>query len=163
MLPEECLAALRSSWEGQHNRFRMSEDNFLAAFNQYLQCLVDARIHQVRTWLEQNTEKYRENAEVQLLYRQFEELTKELKGGLALCGVQCAECSLLCINGRQHNGPHHCNTSHKCARLCEFIDQHDQTAAVPICEMPYVDISLTIEPQLSFSRAGHSGRHLCVI
>lgn len=134
--PEERLSALRVSWEGLRNRFRMSEDNFLAAFNQHLQTLVDARIHQVRTWLEENTERYRENAEVQSLYRQFEELTKELKGGLALCGVQCVECSLLCINGRQHNGPHNCNTSHKCIRLCEFIDQHEQNTPVPICEMP---------------------------
>jgi len=148
MLPEECLAALRASWEGQRNRFRMSEENFLAAFNQYLQTLVDARVHQVRTWLEQNTERYRENAEVQLLYRQFEELTKELKGGLALCGVQCAECNLLCINGRQHNGSHDCNTSHKCIQLCEFIDQHETNASVPICEMPYADTPLKIELQL---------------
>ena len=150
MLPEECLAALRASWEGRCNRFRMPEDDFLAAFNQYLQTLVDTRIHQVRTWLEQNTERYRENAEVQLLYRQFEELTKELKGGLALCGAQCAECSLLCINGRQHNGSHNCNTSHKCVHLCEFSDQHEQNAAVPICEMPYVVTSLQVELQLSF-------------
>jgi len=58
MLPEDSLAKLPVFWEGQHNHFRMSEDNFLAAFNQYLETLVDARTYQVWAWLEQNTERY---------------------------------------------------------------------------------------------------------
>lgn len=137
MSAEECLASLRSSWGDSHNRFRMTEEEFLAAFNRYLHDLADARVQQVRTWLEQNTSRFAQHADVQALFRSFQELAKELKGGVALCGATCGSCSLLCLSARQHDGAHDCHTSHKCPHACEFVDQHDGMP-VPACDMPYV-------------------------
>ena len=123
--PEACLAALRSSWEGHDRRFEDSEEEFMASFNQYLLTIADARIGQVRTWLEQNTASFGKHPDVQTLLRRFDGLAKELKGHVLLCGVVCGSCSLSCLKGRQHNGAHDCCTTHKCPRACDFNDQHD--------------------------------------
>ena len=137
MSAEECLASLRSSWGERHNRFRMTEKEFLAAFNRYLLDLADARVQQVRTWLEQNTARFAQHADVQALFRSFQELAKELKSGVALCGATCGSCSLLCLNARRHDDAHDCRTIHKCPHTCQFLDQHD-SMSVPACDMPYV-------------------------
>ena len=133
--PEACLAALRSSWDGQYRRFRDSEEEFLASFNEYLLTIADARIGQVRTWLEQNTTRFAQHPNVQTLFQRFGELVKELKGRVVLCGVACGSCSLSCLKERQHDGAHDCCTSHKCPRACEFNDQHDGLPA-SACDMP---------------------------
>jgi hypothetical protein len=137
MSAEECLASLRSSWNDRHNRFKMTEEEFLAAFNRYLLDLADARVQQVRTWLEQNTSRFAQHADVQALFRNFQELAKELKSRVALCGATCGSCSLSCLSGRQHDGAHDCHTSHKCPHACEYVDQHGGMS-VPACDMPYV-------------------------
>ena len=133
--PEACLAALRSGWEGHHNRFKDSEDEFLASFNQYLLTIADARIGQVRTWLEQNTTRFAQHPDVQTLFRRFDESAKELKGHVVLCGAVCGSCSLCCLKERQHESAHDCYTTHKCPRACEFNDQHDGLPP-PACDMP---------------------------
>ena len=135
MSAQECLASLRSSWDDRHNRFKLAEDEFLAAFNRYLHDLADARVQQVRAWLEQNTSRFAHHADVQALFRNFQELAKELKSGVALCGAPCGSCSLLCLSGRQHDGVHDCHTNHKCPHACDFVDQHDGMP-VPACDMP---------------------------
>lgn len=137
MSAEECLASLRSSWGDRHNRFGMTEEDFLAGFNQYLLDLADARVRQVRTWLEQNTSRFAQHADVQALFRSFLKLAKELKSGVAICGTTCGTCSLLCLSARQHGGAHDCHTSHKCTHACEFVNQH-YGISVPACDMPYV-------------------------
>ena len=137
MSAQECLASLRSSWDDRHNRFKLTEEEFLTAFNRYLLDLASARVQQVRTWLERNTSRFAQHADVQALFRTFQELAKELKSGVALCGATCGSCSLLCLSGRQHDGAHDCYTSHKCPHACDFIDQHDGMS-VPACDMPYV-------------------------
>jgi len=137
MSAEECLASLRASWGESGNRFKTTEEEFLAAFNRYLLDLADARVQQVRTWLKQNTSRFAQHADVQALFRSFQELAKDLKSGVTLCGATCGSCSLLCLSGRQHDGAHDCHTSHKCPHACEFVDQHDGMS-VPACDMPYV-------------------------
>ena len=132
--PEACLAALWSSWEGHDRRFKDSEEEFLASFHQYLLSIADARIGQVRTWLEQNTTRFRKHPDVQKLLRRFDELVTELKGHILPCGVVCGTCSLSCLKGRQHGGAHDCCTNHKCPRSCEFNDQHDGPPA-SVCAM----------------------------
>ena len=133
--PEACLASLRSNWEGLHNRFKISEEEFLSAFNQHLLSIADARIGQVRTWLAENTARFAQHADVQTLFRIFDELVKELKSYVALCGVACGSCSLSCLKDRQHDDAHECYTTHKCSYACEFDDQHDGLPA-PTCDMP---------------------------
>ena len=133
--PETCFAALRSSWDGRLRRFKNSEKEFLASFNQYLLTIADTRIGQVRTWLEQNTARFAQHPDVQILFRRFDVLAKELKSHVLLCGVACDSCSLSCLKERQHDddGAHDCCTTHKCPRACEFNDQHDILSA---CDMP---------------------------
>lgn len=137
MSAEECLASLRSNWDDRHNRFKLTEEEFLTAFNRYLHDLADARVQQVQSWLEQNTSRFAQHADVQALFRKFQDLAKELKGGVALCGAACRSCSLLCLSGRQHDGTHDCHTNHKCPHACDFVDQHSGMPA-PACDMPYV-------------------------
>jgi len=132
---ETCLAMLRSKWEGRHDRFKTSEGEFLANFNQYLLSIADARIGQVRTWLEQNTPRFVQHADVRTLFRRFDELAKELKSHILLCGAACGSCSLSCLKERQHDDGHDCYTSHKCPRACEFNDEHEGLPA-PACDMP---------------------------
>ena len=134
--PEVCLASLRSSWEGHHDRFKNSEEEFIAAFNQHLLTIADARIGQVRTWLEQNTTRFAQHPDVQTLFRRFGELAKELKGHVVLCEEACGSCSLSCLKVRQHDGAHDCRTTHKCPRACEFVDQHDWPPPPSACDMP---------------------------
>ena len=133
--PEACLAALISSWEGHDRRFKDSEEEFLASLNQYILSIADARIRQVRTWLEQNTTKFGKHPDVQTLLRRFDELAKELKGHIVICGVVCGSCSLSCLKGRQHDGAHDCCTNHECPCACDFNDQHDGLPA-STCSMP---------------------------
>ena len=133
--PGACLTSLRSSWEGQHDRFKNSEEEFIAAFNQHLLTIADARIGQVRTWLEQNTTRFAQHPGVQTLFRGFGELSKELKSHIVLCGGTCGSCSLSCLKERQHDGAHDCHTTHKCPLACEFDDQHDGLPP-PACDMP---------------------------
>ena len=132
---EACLASLRSNWEGRHNRFKISEEEFLTAFNQHLLSIADARIGQVRTWLEENTARFAQHADVQTLFRIYDELVKELKSHVTLCGVACGSCSLSCLKDRQHDDAHECYTTHKCPHVCEFDDQHEGLPS-PTCDMP---------------------------
>jgi len=133
--PEACLASLRSNWEGRHDRFKISEEKFLATLNQHLAAIANARIGQVMTWLGTNTARFAQHADVQALFRRFGELTKELKSHVTLCGAACGSCSLCCLRGRQHYDAHDCYTTHMCPHACEFDDQHDGLPA-PACDMP---------------------------
>ena len=132
---EACLASLRSNWEGRHNRFKISEEEFLIALNQHLLSIANARIGQVRTWLEENTARFAQDADVRALFRIFNNLATELKSHVALCGAACGSCSLSCLKRRQHDDAHDCYTTHKCRHACE--DQHDGLPA-PACDFPYV-------------------------
>jgi len=133
--PESCLASLRSNWEGRHDRFKISEEGLLATLNQHLVAITDARIGQVRTWLGANTARFGQHADVQTLFRRFDELAKELKSHVVLCGAACGTCRLSCLKGRQHGDAHDCCTTHKCPPACEFDDQHDGPPA-PACDIP---------------------------
>ena len=122
---EACLASLLLNWEGRHNRFKILEDEFLTAFNRHLLSIADARIGQVRTWLEENTARFAQHADVQRLFRIFDESVKELKSHVALCGVACASCSLSCLKDSQHDDAHECYTTHKSPHAYEFDVRHD--------------------------------------
>ena len=130
--PEGCLASLRSNWEGRHDRVKISEEEFITTFNQHLLSIADARIGQVRTWLEENTARFAQHADVQTLFQKFEELVKELKSHVTLRG---AACNMSCLRDRRHDDAHNCYTTHKYRRACEFDDQDDELPA-PACNMP---------------------------
>jgi len=147
--PASCLSALRAPWTGCQTRFKIPEIDFIEAFNQYLQDIAHRRIQQVHTWLEQNTARFPQHADVQSLFRRFDGLTKGMRAEIILCAAQCGSCGLLCLGGRYHDGPHDCQTTHKCHLRCEFIDQHEDDSTVPICDMPYVQGSQILAPLLT--------------
>lgn len=113
----------------------MQENDFFARLTAYLESLVNGRIGHVNQWLKFNTERFGGKAEVLKLFRGFESLTKELKAGVALCGSKCSSCGLSCVEHKLHKGPHECQTSHECAQICSFAEQHDMVE-IPQCSMP---------------------------
>src|SRR5258706_10157044 len=72
--PEACLAFLRSNWEGLQNRFKITEEEFLSALDHHILSIANARIEQVRTWLEKNNAGFAKEAHVQTLFRVFSDL-----------------------------------------------------------------------------------------
>ncbi|KIM22922.1 hypothetical protein M408DRAFT_331422 [Serendipita vermifera MAFF 305830] len=136
------LFQLRMGWEHRQERFSRSEDEFLAGYNQYLSALAEARIDHVQTWIDVNAARFGQKAEVTSLRRHFEQLSKELRLSVMLCGLKCSRCSLLCLENKWHDGDHDCKTNHKCSELCGFTDEHESVVG---CDLP----------------AGHTGRHVC--
>jgi hypothetical protein len=114
----------------------MQEDEFFRMLTSYLQSLVNNRIEHVNEWLKMNTERFGGKAEIITLFRDFENFAKELRTSVALCGTKCSSCGLLCVEHKLHDGPHDCRTTHKCAQICSFLDQHDASTSFPPCGMP---------------------------
>lgn len=137
-----CLCQLRMGWDHFQQRSSIVEVEFLTGYRQYLSAIAEARIDHVQTWINANVARFGEMAEITSLRSNFEQLSKELRMSVILCGSKCSECGLLCLENKRHDGDHDCKTSHKCPELCGFADEHE--AAVG-CDLP----------------AGHIGRHVC--
>lgn len=130
-----CLSELRRTSPGYFDRFEKKEDVFFQSLAAYLQSQADIRVSHVRCWLMLNTERFKGNSEVVAMLRRFEDLARELKAGVMLCGSKCSSCGLLCLEHNQHDGLHDCKTSHKCAQICSFVDQHE-ISDIPSCSVP---------------------------
>jgi len=130
-----CLVELRKGWEHLGDRYSeaMSERRFVDGYNDYLQSLVEWRTSQIRAWIEANTSRFGDKAEITALRRTFDQLSKELRASVVLCGSKCSSCGLLCLEHKQHDGDHNCNTNHMCPELCGFIDQHEEAVG---CDLP---------------------------
>ncbi|KIM24943.1 hypothetical protein M408DRAFT_224544 [Serendipita vermifera MAFF 305830] len=138
-----CLTQLRLGWDLRQERYTMAESEFITGYNGFLRLLVEARIDHVQKWVEVNTSRFREKAEVTTLLRAFDQLSKDLKASVVLCGSKCSSCGLLCLGHKQHDGDdHNCMTDHKCPEPCGFEEQHEEIIG---CDLP----------------AGHIGRHVC--
>ncbi|KAI0062821.1 hypothetical protein BV25DRAFT_1885018 [Artomyces pyxidatus] len=75
--------------------------------------------------------------------RKFDAAIVDLKSNVQLCKSQCTSCHLLCVQSRQHDGEHHCQTDHKCTHACSFC----ALSKGKPCGM----------------RAGHPGKHTCAV
>lgn len=111
----------------------MAEQEFLTGYNQYLAALTEARIGHVQAWIDANSSRFGEKAEVTALRRTFDQLSKDLRMSTVLCGSKCSNCGLLCLEHKQHDGDHNCLTDHKCPELCGFTDQHEEGIG---CDLP---------------------------
>jgi hypothetical protein len=115
----------------------MTEEDFILGLRNYLQDIATSRIEHVLQWLKVNTERFGEKAEITVLFRSFDTCAKELRQSVTICGSKCSSCGLLCLEHKQHEGDHHCNTSHECPHICSFTDQHIRTD-IPACGISYV-------------------------
>ncbi|KAI6163533.1 hypothetical protein EDD17DRAFT_475985 [Pisolithus thermaeus] len=143
---EQTLETLRSSWERYYDRQNVSDSEWVEALSQYLDDIVNFRIDRVQEWLSQNLARFQTgHASTEELRRNFEGVTVDLRTNVQLCKLQCADCQLLCIQSRFHDGPHACPTNHLCIHECHFC--RETIGELRECGMP----------------AGHAGKHICVV
>ncbi|KAF8306096.1 hypothetical protein DL93DRAFT_250101 [Clavulina sp. PMI_390] len=133
------LIKLRGSWSTDLERQHAPEQDYILSLTEHLRRLADARVRHVRLWIESNVNRFSsENAEIRSLQRRFEALSRELTSGVEICGLKCASCGLLCVEGKRHEGDHDCGTTHRCIHQCSMND-------VSGCGF----------------HAGHAGNHIC--
>ncbi|KDQ16740.1 hypothetical protein BOTBODRAFT_53828 [Botryobasidium botryosum FD-172 SS1] len=140
----QFLSKLRESWSFHAPmRQTMPDTDWIKQLALHLQVLTQERIQHVRNWITTNISRFSEdNAEIRNLQRAFQDGIVEIQGNIELCGSVCAFCSLLCVQGKQHEDSHDCGTSHNCVQNCEF--DHDEELLYSCC-----------------LGAGHAGRHSC--
>ncbi|CAG8614690.1 1348_t:CDS:10, partial [Acaulospora colombiana] len=109
---DACLRRLRMSYTKREERFHIAEDEFFNNISSYLHDLVNKRLLCVSQWIKANTERFGERAEIVGLLRMFDFHSKELRANIDLCGSKCSFCGLLCLEHKQHEGKHDCQTSH---------------------------------------------------
>ncbi|KAJ7656305.1 hypothetical protein DFH06DRAFT_991968, partial [Mycena polygramma] len=144
---QDILRTLQKSWDQFGVRQRMSEDQWIAGLSRFLLDRAEMRIEHVFHWIGSNLARFKSNnANMDLLRRDFDSGAVDLRSNVEICRMQCANCNLLCILGRRHGTDtvHDCQTSHKCLYPCDFLDDH---AELENCGYT----------------AGHSGKHICVV
>ncbi|KAJ7251441.1 hypothetical protein C8J57DRAFT_674909 [Mycena rebaudengoi] len=144
---QTTLATLQDAWDQFDNRHHWTENEWAAELDVYLTNLVELRIQHVFDWISSNLSRFTvSHANMELLLRDYDVAKVDLKSNVEICRMQCSSCDLLCLLSRRHgsNTPHDCRTSHLCPRACDFGEEHDTDI---ICGY----------------RAGHSGKHICVV
>ncbi|KAI0052041.1 hypothetical protein FA95DRAFT_1484280 [Auriscalpium vulgare] len=143
---ERRLSILLRSWPAFESRQNMPDAEWAADLALYLNELVDMRTVHVQEWLDANLTRFQAgHASIDDLRRAFDALKIDLRSNVQLCRAQCTSCQLICVQGRQHEGEHHCQTNHECSHICSFCEA--EGLGRKNCGMI----------------AGHSGRHICVV
>ncbi len=128
------LNLLQQSWPHFALRQEVEEDDWVDGLGKHLLRLADSRIAHVMDWLNTNTSRFNSDiADFGSLHREFESLAVALTANVQLCQLKCAECNLTCLQGKHHEGSHDCNTSHACARDCNYKDEHKHPI---LCGLP---------------------------
>ena len=124
---ERALKALCGSWDRFNSRQHTPDSEWVEALTQYLARIVNLRVNHVQEWLTQNLARFQAgHASIEDLQRTFESAVVDLKSNVRLCKVQCANCQLLCIQNRFHDGQHDCQTNHHCVHQCIFCQERGQ-------------------------------------
>ncbi|KAI0052043.1 hypothetical protein FA95DRAFT_1618925 [Auriscalpium vulgare] len=142
---ERRLSELLRDWDQFPLRQYLPDEAWVEKLASHLNHLVDLRSEHVREWLSSNLARFQSNnTGIEELRRDYETAIIDLKINVQLCTVQCADCHLLCIQSRMHEGNHDCGTSHNCAHGCDLcgIDTEGKACGLP---------------------AGHPGRHICAV
>jgi hypothetical protein len=133
-----CLSILQQSWPGYKERFIASDAPDIVwadSLDSYLLGEAEARIKYIKTWLDVNTNRFSAHITTFAgLHHQFESTAVSLKANVKLCKMQCAACQLVCIQPHHHDGPHDCETSHRCSQTCSFINEHG--SEMILCGLP---------------------------
>ncbi|KAH7908406.1 hypothetical protein BJ138DRAFT_1012879 [Hygrophoropsis aurantiaca] len=142
---ESALATLREAWDQFYSRQMLPDADWTNALSLHLENLANMRIDHVREWVTLNLSSFQSaRVSIEELQRTLENAIVDLKASVRLCRLQCADCHLLCVQSRLHEGQHHCQTSHQCIHVCGFCDEPLEERM--LCRMP----------------AGHPGAHICV-
>ena len=119
------LAALQTSWEGFTTRQQEAETTWVEDLSAYLADMATRRVEHVQEWLTVNMARFMaDTSEFDTIRRSFEAMTVSLRVGVQLCKMSCAQCQLLCLLTRHHDGHHACRTNHRCAHACSFTNEH---------------------------------------
>lgn len=113
----------------------MPEDEYLKYLRDYLEHVVEFRIEVVSHWLEINVKRFEKQPAIATLRREYDRCAKELRRGVVICGYKCESCYLTCVQHKEHEGGHSCQTSHKCPVDCEFNEKHTSSRNPP-CGVP---------------------------
>ena len=131
---EIALSMLQKSWSGYQARHENSEQDWIDGLRSYLKSLAEDRIDLVKRWLAVNTARFSADSTFfDPLHREFESLVVALQSNVQVCGLQCAECALLCLCSRHHEGGHTCQTDHRCVHQCHYEDEHEEPT---LCGLP---------------------------
>ncbi|KAJ6609456.1 hypothetical protein B0H10DRAFT_2063907 [Mycena sp. CBHHK59/15] len=145
---QRMLATLQTAWHQFGGRHNQSESEWTTQLAVYLTNLAELRIQHVFEWISSNVSRFSVNhANMELLRRDFDSAAEDLRSNVEICRMNCASCDLSCLLSWRHgvNTPHDCGTSHRCPRSCDFGEEHAE--AKVLCGY----------------RAGHSGKHICVV
>ena len=153
-----CLSSLLALLTPGTPRQLMPDSEWVGELATHLCRLVDLRVNHVKRWLDSNLERFEGgHAAIEDLRRSFDRMVIEMMANVQLCRAQCASCHLFCIRGRLHEGPHDCQTTHKCVHLCEFCDD-----TMKPCGSVYVHCPVSFTPGSRQTSAGHPGKHVYV-
>ena len=120
---EKYHFALLDSRISETPRQFMPDVEWIGALASHLNGLIDLRVGHVQHWLDSNLDKFQSGySAIVDLRRRFDNLVIEMKANVQLCSARCANCHLLCLRSRLHQGEHSCQTAHKCVHNCEFCE-----------------------------------------
>lgn len=124
-LQDKCLINLLGRWDRYATRQQEEDAAWVHDLDEYLAQVAALRLQHVEVWLTANMGRFMTDATVvDTIHRSFEATAVSLKVGVQLCKLSCADCQLLCLLGRHHDGPHSCRTDHHCSHSCQFVDAH---------------------------------------
>jgi hypothetical protein len=139
IVPEErqdIMEVHRMSWTSFSERSTLTESSWYRGLVEHLNGLAEGRLSLVKLWVESNLVRFADHKTAsEILYRELNAMSVDLKTSLALCGMHCANCQLICIQHNRHDELHNCMTSHRCPRPCSYSDDHSDEEA---CGLPYV-------------------------
>ena len=116
------LALLDSRISGTP-RQAIPDTEWIGELTLHLSELIDLRVGHVQYWLDSNLDKFQGgHTAIVDLRRRFDDLVMEMKANVQLCSARCANCHLLCLRSRLHQGEHRCRTTHQCVYNCEFCE-----------------------------------------
>ncbi|RUS25274.1 hypothetical protein BC938DRAFT_472396 [Jimgerdemannia flammicorona] len=119
--------------------------DWYALYSAFVKHMIARRIRRARQWFSANTARFpSDHPEISAASYELEQESDRLVAAWSLCGLTCENCSLRCLEQRDHSGHHDCFTDHRCKYGCEFAQDH-RSSQTPPCSMP----------------AGHDGAHVC--
>ncbi|KAJ3555967.1 hypothetical protein NM688_g2284 [Phlebia brevispora] len=125
---DRYLYQLQIRWNKFSTRQKEPEATWTEELGLHLAELARLRVEHVQRWLSANMARFQSDSTVfDTIGRAFETMAVTLRVNIQLCNLQCAECQLLCLLGRHHEGPHNCRTNHSCIHDCQFAAEHGES------------------------------------
>ncbi|KAG9024434.1 hypothetical protein FRB95_011519, partial [Tulasnella sp. JGI-2019a] len=131
---------------------------------QAIKIRIEARLQHVEGWIRANTARFADDSpDVQVLRREFEDMSENIKANSQFCLMECTSCRLPCMLFRTHRPSRHdCCTSHRCLDKCDFLVDHPVlNEKLDGCKLSCVSHTTLMNwLDLDSHSAGHGGHHL---